>query len=278
MRTLAAAGIIATAVGLTAFAGFAASQPGNQGTASGAQAQGPGVTPGSVLGAVDALGQEVKRPAAPTSAPPRLPDGTIDLGDGIWITVPLTPESGLRGAEELLLPPAKALMASRQRTDDPIAWCLPTGVMRYSPYPFRFIQNYTHKKPTHLYILYETMRTFRQVFVDGRNHPPEPDPTWFGHSVERYETDTLVIDTVGLNDKFWFDNRGTPHSEQMHTIERWTRIDAGHLATEVLIEDPATFSRPFTVRFQSRLAQPGDELMEYICQENNQYGIASGVR
>jgi hypothetical protein len=278
MRILAAAGIIATAVGLTAFAGFAAPHSQNQATTSGPQAQGPGVTPGSVLGAVDALGQEVKRPAAPTSAPPRLPDGTIDLGDGIWITVPLTPESGLRGAEELLLPPAKALMASRQRTDDPIAWCLPTGVMRYSPYPFRFIQNYTHKKPTHLYILYETMRTFRQVFVDGRNHPPEPDPTWFGHSVGRYETDTLVIDTVGLNDKFWFDNRGMPHSEQMHTIERWTRIDAGHLATEVLIEDPATFSRPFTVRFQSRLAQPGDELMEYICQENNQYGIASGVR
>ena len=204
MRTLAAAGIIAAAVGLTAFAGSAASQTGNQATASGNQAQAPGVTPGGGLGAVDALGQEVKRPAAPTSAPPRLPDGTIDLGDGIWITAPLTPESGLRGAEELLLPPAKALMASRQRTDDPLGWCLPMGVMRYTPYPFRFIQNYTHKQPTHLYILYETMRTYRQVFMDGRSHPPELDPTWFGHSVGRYEKDTLLIDTVGLNDKFWF--------------------------------------------------------------------------
>ena len=280
MRTLVGAGIIATAVGLTAFAGFAAPQAGNQATARGAQAQGSGAppNPSGALGAVDALGQEVKRPAAPTSAPPRLPDGTVDLGDGIWITVPLTPESGLRGAEELLLPPAKALMASRQRTDDPVAWCLPTGVMRYTPYPFRFIQNYTHKRPTHLFILYETMRTYRQVFMDGRNHPPELDPTWFGHSVGRYEKDALVIDTVGLNEKFWFDNRGMPHSEQLHTVERWTRIDAGHLATEVTLQDPATFSRPFTVRFQSRLAQPGDELMEYICQENNQYGIASGVK
>jgi len=274
MRTLVAAGIIAAAVGLLAFAGLAAPQTRTQATASGAQAPGPG----GGLGAVDALGQEVKRPAAPTSAALRLPDGTIDLGDGIWISTPLTPESGLRGAEELLLPPAKALMASRQRTDDPIAWCLPMGVMRYTPYPFRFIQNYTHKQPTHLYILYETMRTYRQVFMDGRNHPPELDPTWFGHSVGRYDKDTLVIDTVGLNDKAWFDNRGMPHSEQMHTIERWRRIDAGHLATELLIDDPATFSHPFTVTFQSTLAQPGDELMEYICQENNQYGIASGVR
>jgi hypothetical protein len=278
MRPLVAAGILATAVGLLAFRGFAAPQTGTQATAGGVQTPGSGAPSGGVLGTIDALGQEVKRPPAPTSAPPRVADGAIDLGDGIWISMPLTPESGLRGAEELLLPPAKALMASRQRTDDPVAWCLPMGVMRYTPYPFRFIQNYTHKQPTHLYILYETMRTYRQVFMDGRNHPPELDSTWFGHSVGRYEKDTLVIDTVGLNDKAWFDNRGMPHSEQMHTVERWTRIDAGHLATEVFIDDPATFSRPFTVRFQSTLAQPGDELMEYICQENNQYGVASGVK
>ena len=88
----------------------------------------------------------------------------------------------------------------------------------------------------------------------------------------------MVIDTVGFNDKAWFDNRGTPHTEQLHTVERWTRIDKGHLATDVLIDDPGAFSRPFTVTFQSTLAQPGDELIEYICQENNQYGVASGVR
>ena len=114
MRRVVAAGMIATAVGLLAFAGLAASHSENQATTSGAQAQGPGGTPGGVLGTVDALGQEVKRPAAPASAPPRLPDGTIDLGDGIWVSTPLTPESGLRGAEELLLPPAKAIMTSRQ--------------------------------------------------------------------------------------------------------------------------------------------------------------------
>ena len=242
-----------------------------------AQAQGGGNSPG-VLGPVNALGQEVKRPPAPTGPPPQLRDGTIDLGDGIWVSDPFSAESGFRQGEALLLPSAQALMALRKGTEDPVAWCLPMGVIRYTPYPFRFIQNYTDKKPTHMYILYETMRTFRQVFMDGRKHPAELDPTWFGHSIGWYEKDTLVIDTVGLNDKFWFDNRGLPHTERLHTIERWTRIDLGHLATEVLIDDPGAFSRPFSVTFQSTLSLPGDELMEYICQENNQYGFASGAR
>ena len=234
--------------------------------------------PAGTLGPVNALGQEVTRPPAPTGPAPRLPDGTIDFGDGIWISEPFTPETGPRLGEALLLPAAKAVMASRKTTDDPLAWCLPAGVVRYTPYPFRFIQNYTHRKPTHLYILYETMRAFRQVFLDGRTHPAELDPTWFGHSIGRYEQDTLVIDTVGFNEKAWFDNRGLPHTPQLHTVERWTRVDRGHLTTEVRIDDPGTFSRPFTVTFRSELGRPGDELMEYVCNENNQYGIASGVK
>jgi hypothetical protein len=113
--------------------------------------------------------------------------------------------------------------------------------------------------------------------MDGRKHPAELDPTWFGHSVGRWENkDTLVIDTVGFNDKFWFDRKGTPHSEQLHTIERWTRPTMGTLVNTVTIEDPMYYSRPFTVSFTARLQAPGDEIMEYICQENNQYGQAGG--
>jgi hypothetical protein len=242
-----------------------------------AQAQAGG-NPSGVLGPVNALGQQFRLPPPPTSPPPRLPDGTIDLSDGIWVNRPFGPQSGLQAAEELLLPPAKALMAARKETDDPQAWCLLMGVLRYSPYPFRFIQNSTHKKPTHMYILSELMRTYRQIFMDGRTHPAELDPTWFGHSIGWYEKDTLVIDTVGLNDKSWFSNRRMPHTEQLHTVERWTRIDAGHLVTEVTLDDPGAFSRPFNVTYQSEIRPAGDELMEYVCQENNQYGVASGVR
>ena len=148
--------------------------------------QAPAVPPErGVLGPVDALGQEFRRPAAPTTPAPRLPDGTIDLGDGIWVGggtgIDLT--LGLKPGETLpLLPLAEQLMAARARipTDDPFLWCLPMAVTRATPYPFRFVQNYTHQRPTHLFILQEaTVRTYRQVFMDGRGHPDFLDPTWF---------------------------------------------------------------------------------------------------
>ena len=107
------------------------------------------------------------------------------------------------------------------------------GVPRSTPYPFRFVQNYTHKKPTHIFILHEgNIHSYRQIFMDGRKHPAELDPTWFGHSIGWWEGDTLVIDTVGFNDKFWFDRQGTPHTEQLHTIERWTRSNLGTLVND----------------------------------------------
>jgi hypothetical protein len=95
------------------------------------------------------------------------------------------------------------------------------------------------------------------------------DPTWYGHSIGHWEGDTLVVDTTGFNDKFWFDFRGHPHTEKLHTIERYKRKDYSTLSNEVTIDDSGAYARPFKVTFTARL-RPGDELMEYICQENNQ--------
>jgi hypothetical protein len=97
-----------------------------------------------------------------------------------------------------------------------------------------------------------------------------------GHSIGWWEKDTLVIDMVGYNDKSWFDHVGTPHTEQLHTTERWTRLNKSSMVNVITIDDPGAFSRPFTLTFNARLAPPGDELMENFCQENNQYGSAGG--
>ncbi len=234
------------------------------------------------LGQLGALGQEVRRPPVQTGPAPRLSDGTVDL-NGLWVGGGPVADvaQGLPKGETLpLLPSAKALMEVRAQheTDDPHLWCMPMGVPRSTPYPFRFVQDITDKAPAHMFILHEgNIHSFRQIFMDGRKHPAELDPTWFGHSIGRWEgKETLVIDTVGFNDKFWFDRKGTPHTEQLHTIERWTRPNMGTLVNTVTIEDPGAYSKPFTVTFTARLQAPGDEIMEYICQENNQYGVAGG--
>ena len=242
----------------------------------------PGTEGKGVLGPIGALGQEARRPPGPDGPAPRLPDGTIDF-TGVWVGGGPVNDiaAGLPKGETLpLLPASVKLMEYRalHETDDPHLWCFPMGVPRTTPYPFRFIQNFTHKAPTHMYILHEaTLHTFRQIFMDGRKHPTELDPTWFGHSIGWFEgKDTLVIDTVGFNDKFWFDRKGTPHTEQLHTTERWSRPNMGALVNTITIDDPGAFSKPFAVTFRAVLAAPGDEIMEYFCTENNQYGVAGG--
>jgi hypothetical protein len=222
------------------------------------------------------------RPPTPTGPVPRLPDGTVDL-NGAWegggAIGDFEREGGLKKGEltALLQPWAKTLMESRSEDDDPHNFCMPDGIGRGAPFVWRFVQNYTHKKPTHLFFIREAnIHAYRQIFMDGRKHPAELDPTWMGHSIGWWEGDTLVIDTVGFNDKWWFDRRGHPHTEQLHTIERWTRMDLGRIELKLTIDDPGAYTRPFVVTFQAKLA-PGDEIREYICQENNQYGIAGGI-
>ena len=171
-------------------------------------------------------------------------------------------------------------MATRDVTMEPHNRCLPMGVPRVTPFPDPFVQNYTHKGPTHLFILHEgNIDSYRQIFMDGRKHPPDPDPRRYGHSIGWWEGDTLVLfPTVGYNDKFWFDCRGHPHTEKLHTVERWTRKDFGNMENRVTIDDPGKlYTKPFTLTFMATLSPPQDELLEYICQENNQYGVGTHV-
>jgi len=213
-------------------------------------------------GAIVPLAGQAK--PAPT---PRTANGKVDFS-GIW-----TPDrnfiydlnDALPKGEVLPLQPwAEKLARERLSKDDPEAHCLPTGVPRQAPYPWRIVQT-----PTHYFILYEgNIHSYRQIFMDGRKHPANLDPAWYGHSIGRWEGDTLVVDTVGFNDRFWFDYLGHPHTEQLHTIERYTRTDLGNIQIEVTIEDPGAYTKPFTTVGRARL-MPNDELMEYICNEND---------
>lgn len=204
------------------------------------------------------------RAAGPT---PRAADGKPDLS-GIWSpdrTFIYDISSSLAPGEELPLQPWAAKLAQqRMSKDDPEANCLPAGVPRMAPYPWKIIQT-----PQVVIFLFEgNIHTYRQIFLDGRGHPDDPLPTWYGDSIGKWDGDTLVVDSVGFNDKFWFDFAGHPHTEKLHVIERYRRPDAAHLDYDVTIDDPGAYTKPFVMHGHS--ATVNSEIMEYICNENNQ--------
>jgi hypothetical protein len=225
------------------------------------------VAPARALAQGEAL-KTPKRTAAP-AATPRTPDGKVDFS-GIW-----TPDrkfiydinDALKPGETLPIQEwALKVTLERLSKDDPEALCLPAGVPRQAPYPWRILQS-----PTHMFFLFEgNIHSYRQIFMNAKHPAPDDlDPTWYGHSIGRFEGDTLVIDTVGFNDKFWFDFAGHPHTEKLHTIERYRRPSFGKLEYEVTIDDPGAYTKPFTL-YGSHDYDSGTELMEYICNENNQ--------
>ena len=225
-----------------------------------------------VLLACSALMVPVCSLAQDAEPTPRLPDGRPDLS-GVW-----NGGGGIRGlkpGEEMIMTTwAQAIFDYRTdpsgnaANEDPNLHCLPSGVPRMSPYPWRVVQTPTHRPETHIFILFEAnIHSYRQIFMDGRPHAEDPNPSWYGDSIGWWEGDTLVVDTTGYNDKFWFSFEGHPHSEQLHTIERFTRIDKNTLEWEITIDDPIAYEKPFTVLTRARPIE--GELMEYICTENN---------
>jgi hypothetical protein len=206
--------------------------------------------------------------SAPKGPAPRTASGKPDLS-GVWSpdrAFIYNIETALKKGEKLPIQPwAEKLAAQRMSKDDPEANCLPTGVPRMAPYPWRIVQT-----PTHIFFLFQgNIHSYRQIFIDGRQHLADPDPTWYGDSTGTWDGDTLVVDSIGFNDKFWFDFAGHPHTEQLHVVERFRRPDLGHLDFEATIADPGAYTRPFTMYGHSVLQQNA-ELFEYICNENNQ--------
>jgi hypothetical protein len=219
-----------------------------------------------VLLAVSTCAQSVFQP--PSGPVPRTPNGKPDLS-GVW-DHPYAPDMSKdgrnqKGEADL---PFTAWGLNEWKTyhaedGDYTGACLPFGMVRSvnSPMPLQIVQNATYAT-----LLFE-VSGFHVVPIDGRGHRKQI-PTWFGDSIGRWDGDTLVVDTVNFNGKTKLDTVGHPHSDQLHVIQRFTRTDFGHIAHEITIDDPKTYTKPwkntrvFTLR-------PDWELMEYSCEENN---------
>ena len=155
---------------------------------------------------------------------------------------------------------------------DPEGYCLPPGGPRMmaTPYPMEILQLPDQKR---IFMVFEgATHIWREIYMDGRAHPQGDalNPTYLGHSVGRWEGDTLVVDVVGFNEATWIDYYGHPHTDLLHVVERFSRPDKGTLRYEATIDDPGAYSRPWTVSWTIPWT-PAGELTEYICQENNRY-------
>ena len=200
-------------------------------------------------------------PAGPT---PRLPDGKPDFSGFWWADRPRSPLELPQPQ-----PAADAIRKQRQRSnmrDLPSARCLPGGIIDPAGRG-RFVDT---SKLLVMLIGPPVVSTYfevRQIFLDGRPHPRDVNPTWLGHSVGRWEGDTLVVDTVGFNGLAWYAG-GLSSTESLHVIERYRRPDLGHLKLQITVEDPAVLVKPWTQKRTAHLV-PSEDIEEYVCSENN---------
>lgn len=170
--------------------------------------------------------------------------------------------------EEAPIRPQAAQIAQRRfdtfGSTNPTTECLLGGIPfgGLLPFPNKFIQT-----PAVLVILQEADGALRQIFTDGRKHTADPQPSWMGYSVGRWEGDSLLVDTVGFNDKGWLDGFGHPRSEALRILERYRRRDFGHMDVQVTFDDPQTFTRTFSIRYTLDLI-PDSDIAEYVCAEN----------
>ena len=211
-------------------------------------------------------------PAGPT---PRTASGKVILDgetpgkNGVWTPGIGITEPAAHLEDVHFQPWAKALYDARQIHElEPHARCKPSGTARQfmTPYGVEF----TEIPELQRIFIFDIggPHTFRTIYMDGRSHPDNLSPSNYGHSIGWWEGDTLVVDSVGFNEDFWLDRRGLPHTEQLHTIERFTRTDKNTIDYKITVDDPGAYTAPFDGGFNLRYNE-NQELFEYVCQQAN---------
>lgn len=230
-----------------------------------------------------------QKPAAESRPAPRGSDGRVILGapageKGVWerrnehlvvnpdsYQAPATKTARVHINDVPLQPWARALTNYRHSlalASEPYARCKASGGPRQlmSPYGLEIVER-PELQRIYIFNISNAM-SFRVIYMDGRSHPRNLQPTYFGHSIGHWDGDTLVIDTVGFNEAFWMNRDGLPHTSQLHLTERLTRRNFDTLDYQVTIDDPGAYTAPWTSGYTLGWSR-GAELFEYVCQENN---------
>jgi hypothetical protein len=183
--------------------------------------------------------------------------GTTDL--------PMTPWA--QGKFEAAKPSEGPKSVTIAQLNDPFYACYPPGVPRIYLHPFamQIVQT-----PKEVIQLFEYDHLVRHIYIDGRSHPGDPDPTWMGNAIGHWKGATLVVDTIGFNDKSWIDRVGHPHSEKLHTIERFRRVNQSTIQMDLTLEDPMAYTKTIEKQFVFVL-QPKWGILEHVCIDNAEF-------
>lgn len=151
--------------------------------------------------------------------------------------------------------------------DRPSGKCLPHSVTDFDAHhmPKKVIQT-----PGLLVLLFESFHSFRQIYTDGRPLPKDPEPGWFGYSSGKWEGETLVVETTGINEKTWLDDGGHPHTDALHVTERFRRPNFGHMEVQVTIDDPKAYTKPWTVKLPWEYVADSD-LLDWVCENEKDF-------
>jgi hypothetical protein len=243
------------------------------------QAQGQGQTPrggGVQVGVPEGRGPAGRgRPTGPPPGPaPRSAEGRALLNTpgkkGVWLPGGGGFTTAASTLEKIPFQPwAKALHANRRINQlEPHTRCKPSGAARQflTPYGVEFVELPELQR---IFIFdIGGPHTYRTIYMDGRPHPEKLEPSYYGHSIGHWEGDTLVVDSIGYNESFWFDRSGLPHTEKLHTIERFTRTNSLAIKYELTVDDPGAYTATWSTGFDLRW-EDGTELFEYVCQQMN---------
>jgi hypothetical protein len=206
---------------------------------------------------------------------------------GVWMQYPdgdIVGTPGMNGVNEHFRPPltpwgqaqvnaAKPLSGSKAvagTEDTSILRCEPSGPPQIliMPNPWEIVQI-----PGRILMFFEQQHIWREIWMDGRALPKDPDPSWLGYSVGHWEGDTLVVETVGFNDKEWVDLYGNPRTSTTHLTERYRRLNHDTLEQQIIIEDPRVYTKPWVSPPKLHKLEPGWEIAEWFCvlDENKDY-------
>jgi len=242
----------------------------------GAQGQQPAPNPNSVQVGVPAgrggapargRGAGGGRATAPPKPAPRLASGRVQLNEkGVWIG---GGGVGGRGTDIPYQAWTKAVAADRRVNElEPHTRCKASGFQRQflTPYGAEIVEMPQIQRV----FIFDIggPHTFRTIYTDGRSHPKNLQPTYYGHSIGWWEGDTLVVDTVGYNEGFWIDRGVAPHTDALHTVEKFTRTEFASIRYDLTIDDPGAYTKPWGGTMNLRL-ESGTELFEYVCQQQN---------